>query len=239
MREKLLRAHSPGGAAEECAHPEGPPHGERPGGPGVRGHGVVLQAAARGGRSGSSAERTPSPTLQGREARGGLGGLGSAPLPGGRKRMGDGNPKCLLARQEVKTNSLRRSGSARQAAGCAGRTCLKESYAGVQLSRWNRAQTFTRGSAPACPLRARGASAARGRALTRKPEVLSSRQRTRHTKQRVRKAEKSVGEPAPPSCARSSLPRTASSAAATAPARGRGGETGGECALRARACAWG
>lgn len=48
--------------------------------------------------------------------------------------------------------------------------------------------------------------------LTRKPEVLSSRQRTRQTKQRVRKAEYSVG-PAAPSWARSSLPRMISSPA--------------------------
>lgn len=50
------------------------------------------------------------------------------------------------------------------------------------------------------------------RSLTRKPEVLSSRQRTRQMKQRVRKAEYSVG-PVAPSWALRSLPRTASSPA--------------------------
>lgn len=44
--------------------------------------------------------------------------------------------------------------------------------------------------------------------LTRKPEVLSSRQRTRQMKQRVKKAEYSEGKPLPPSWALSSFPRT-------------------------------
>lgn len=66
-------------------------------------------------------------------------------------------------------------------------------------------------TSPSAPGRAQRAPEPR-HSLTRKPEVLSSRQRTRQVKQRLRKAANSVG-PAAPSWALSSLPRTASSPA--------------------------
>lgn len=243
----LLGARTPGGCVE--------PAGRCSSG----GGGDALWSTAagvRGGhRSGWARVRCASPKEDVR-------GPPLSPWPRSPKSNGDGHPKPLLEREEMKTASPGRSGGSRQVAGCADDTLLRgfrgrrDQASKAQSGVWRlppgrpsrppptpppgpraprRAPVLVRRSPPPSPRvrmhpppppppdpRARPppprppprtcAAGRQGARLTRKPEVLSSRQRTRHTKQRVRKAEKSA------SCARSSRPSTASSA--RAPVRG-------------------